>query len=77
MCGVSNCGAFEPGMYGSCCAEASPPIYKLEKIPGFRAQGGNTEWSPWYQDDYWGKGWGRQRWRVNGSKYVIQRQELN
>merc|ERR1719450_1031247 len=33
VCGVSNCGSFEPGLYGSCCADASPSITELEDIP--------------------------------------------
>merc|ERR550517_254093 len=52
VCGVSNCGSFEPGMYGSCCAESSPPTYEIEDVPDSQAQGGNTEWGSWYQDPH-------------------------
>merc|ERR1719440_1457909 len=74
VCGVSNCGSFEPGMYGSCCAESSAPTtYEIEDIPDSEAQGGYTGWGSWEQDN---QGWGRQRRRLVGSYYVIQRQEL-
>merc|ERR1712018_32734 len=74
VCGVSNCGSFITGMYGSCCAQPSHPTYEIEDVPDSQAQGGITEWGPWYPDN---QGWGRKRKRLVRSYYVIQRQELN
>ena len=63
VCGVNNCGDFEPGMAGSCCAQlAGPSTFREEKVP--------RQWTSWSAT--WG-GWGRYRARAliasNGTLY--------
>jgi len=72
VCGVNNCGDFEPGMAGSCCAQlAGPSTFREEKVP--------RQWTSWSAT--WG-GWGRQRSRVLTARdgtlsYQWEEQTLN
>ena len=76
VCGVNNCGDFEPGMAGSCCAQlAGPSTFSREEKDG--EYGG--QWTSWSAT--WG-GWGRQRSRVLTARdgtlsYQWEEQTLN
>merc|ERR550517_1261629 len=77
VCGVNNCGAFVPGMAGSCCAQLESTTYTYSRVERYGEY--PRQWTSWGATQ---GGWGRQRSRVltarDGTQsYQWEKQTLN